>query len=218
MIMSESCIRAAGRLASSLLVGGFVWSAAGLPAAAQDVSADQILKALAPAPVTRSLTGPAQPAMSPADHNFVQSLRGRTRSLSLDESDHAADIAKNEDLPKIDLDINFDFDSAAITPKVVPQLTQLGQALRDPKMQNSVVILGGYTDAKGSDEYNQRLSQRRAEAVKKYLVQQLNIPSDGLSTAGYGKRDLKNPADPFGAENRRVQVVNMGTADTASNH
>jgi outer membrane protein OmpA-like peptidoglycan-associated protein len=213
MTMALSCIKSAGRLVSSLLVGGLIWTAAGLPAAAQDVTSDQILNALAP-PATRSLTGPATPTMSDSDKAFVQSLRGRTRSLSLDESDHVAEIAK--DRPKIDLEIYFDFNSAEITPRAVPQLNQLAQALRDSRLDNSVVVLSGHTDAKGSDEYNEGLSQRRAEAVKRYLIEKLKIPGDNLTTAGYGKRDLKNPSDPFAAENRRVQIVNLGTGNTAN--
>jgi outer membrane protein OmpA-like peptidoglycan-associated protein len=210
--MALSYNKVAGRFAGALIFGGLIWTATGIPAAAQQVPADQIIKALAP-PVTRSLTGPAKPAVSPADQAFINSLRHRTRSLTVDESEHVAEIAK--DRPKIDLEIYFDFDSAAITRKAEPQLNQLGEALRDPRLENAVVVLSGHTDAKGSQEYNQKLSERRAEAVKKYLVENLKIPADDLSTAGYGKRDLKDPAHPFAAENRRVQIVNLGPANEA---
>jgi outer membrane protein OmpA-like peptidoglycan-associated protein len=214
MTMALSYTKVATRLASSLLVGGLIWSAAGLPAAAQDVTKDQILNTLAP-PATRSLTAPAEPAMSDSDRTFVQSLRGRTRSLSLDESDHVAAIAK--DRPKIDLEIYFDYNSAGIAAKAVPQLNQLGDALRDARLEDSVVVISGHTDAKGGDQYNQTLSERRAESVKKFLVEKAKIPAGNLTTAGYGKRELKNSNDPFAAENRRVEVVNLGTAN-ASNH
>jgi outer membrane protein OmpA-like peptidoglycan-associated protein len=208
--------KVAGRFACALIFGGLIWTATGIPAAAQQVPADQIIKALAPPapPVTRSLTGPAEPAVSPADQAFINSLRHRTRSLTVDESEHVAEIAK--DRPKIDLEIYFGYNSAAITRKAEPQLNQLGEALRDPRLGNTVVVLSGHTDAKGSQEYNQKLSQRRAEAVKKYLVENLKIPADNLTTAGYGKRDLKDPAHPFAAENRRVQIVNLGPANEAN--
>jgi len=214
--MTHPSINAASRLASSLLVGGFLWSAMALSANAQDVSKDQILKALAPAPITRSLTGGTQqPSVSPQDQAFIETLRHRTRSLSLDESDHVAEIAKTR--AKIDLEIFFDYNSSAITAKAEPQLAQLAQALRDPSMDNAVVVLAGHTDARGGDEYNQALSERRAEAVKTYLIQKQNVPAQNLSTAGYGKRDLKNPAQPYAPENRRVQIVNMSAAATADN-
>jgi hypothetical protein len=55
--------------------------------------------------------------MSPADQAFVGSLQGRTRSPTVDEGDQIHKIAKTENLPKIDLEINFDYDSAVVTPK-----------------------------------------------------------------------------------------------------
>jgi outer membrane protein OmpA-like peptidoglycan-associated protein len=210
--MTSWCFKFATRLASVSLVTGFLWSAAGVSAMAQNVSADQIIKTLTP-PVTRSLTAPDVPAMSDSDRAFVQGLRHRTRSLTVDESDHVAEIAKTK--PTIDLEIYFDFDSATITPKAEPQLKELGDALRNPGLESSVVVLSGHTDAKGSDDYNQDLSERRAQAVKKYLVETLKISPDNLSTAGYGRRNLKNKTEPFASENRRVQIVNLGATNQA---
>jgi outer membrane protein OmpA-like peptidoglycan-associated protein len=209
MTMTPWCLKFAVRFASASLVTGFLWSAAGVPAMAQAVSADQIVKTLPP-PVTRSLTAPA---MSDSDRAFVEGLRHRTRSLTVDESDHVAEIAKTK--PTIDLEIYFDFDSATITPKAEPQLKELGDALRNPGLESSVVVLSGHTDAKGSDDYNQDLSERRAQAVKKYLVETLKISPDNLSTAGYGRRNLKNKTEPFASENRRVQIVNLGATNQA---
>jgi outer membrane protein OmpA-like peptidoglycan-associated protein len=211
--MALPYVNVVGRLISSLLIGGLIWSANGVPALAQDVPADQILKTLAP-PVTRSLSGPQAPTTSDTDRAFIESLRHRTRSLSLDESDHVAELAK--DRPNIDLTIYFDFNSAAITAKARPQLNELGKALSDPQLENSVIVISGHTDAKGSDEYNQKLSERRAEAAKKYLVDKFKVSADNLPTAGYGKRQLLNKADPFAAENRRVQIVNLSAPKQAN--
>jgi outer membrane protein OmpA-like peptidoglycan-associated protein len=210
--MTSWYFKSAVRLAGVSLVAGFLWSVAGVPAMAQTVSAGQIIKTLTP-PVTRSLSAPDVPAMSDSDRAFVEGLRHRTRSLTVDESDHVAEIAK--DKPKIDLEIYFDFNSAAITPKAESQLNELATALRSPGLEKSVIVLGGHTDAKGSDDYNQDLSQRRAEAAKKYMVDTLKISPDNLTTAGYGRRDLKNKAQPFAAENRRVQIVNLGGTEQA---
>jgi len=202
----------AGRVACALLVGGLVWPVSGKPASAQEVSADKIIGALAPPPVTRGLNSD-KPGMSAADHAFLNSLRHRTRSLSLDESDHVAALAK--DRPKTDIEVYFDFNSDAITPKAEPQLNELGKALTSPELTGSVFTIGGHTDAKGSDEYNQELSERRAQAVKTYLVGKLKVPADNLIAAGYGKRGLKNEADPFASENRRVEVLNLESANEA---
>jgi outer membrane protein OmpA-like peptidoglycan-associated protein len=66
----------------------------------------------------------------------------------------------------------------------------------------------GSTDAKGSETYNQGLSERRADAVKRFLLEQYGIDAGNLVTVGYGKTHLKNPAEPLSGENRRVQVIN----------
>lgn len=68
--------------------------------------------------------------------------------------------------------------------------------------------LRSYADANGSVEYNQDLSERRAEAVKRLLVEQFGIAAGNLIAVGYGKTHLKNATHPFAGENRRVQVVN----------
>ena len=77
-------------------------------------------------------------------------------------------------------------------------------------------MLGGHTDAKGGDDYNQSLSERRAETVKKFLADNYHVSADTMISTGYGKRELKNATDPFAPENRRVQIVNMAS-NTAAN-
>jgi len=67
----------------------------------------------------------------------------------------------------------------------------------------------GY-DAKGGDDYNQMLSERRALAVKKYLVDYLGVPDNLLTIIGRGETELKLPSQPYDAQNRRVQVINFG--------
>jgi outer membrane protein OmpA-like peptidoglycan-associated protein len=199
------------RVLSASLMLGLVWSATYSMALAQ-VPSDQILNALVP-PVTRGLTVPQEPNLSDADRAFIDSLRHRTRSLTLDEGEHA--VALGKDRPKIDLEIYFDYNSANVAPKAEPQLAELGNALRDSRLKGSVLVLGGYTDAKGSADYNQKLSERRAAAVKKYLVEKLKLPADGLNTVGYGATHLKNADEPFAPENRRVQIINLASTNDA---
>jgi outer membrane protein OmpA-like peptidoglycan-associated protein len=69
-------------------------------------------------------------------------------------------------------------------------------------------ILAGHTDAKGSETYNQGLSERRADSVKRFLAENYGIEARDLLTVGYGQKQLKNSENPFAGENRRVQVVN----------
>jgi outer membrane protein OmpA-like peptidoglycan-associated protein len=191
-------------------------------ARAGDVTEDQILKALTPdakpQPLTRSLSmgPPAEPNPSAeAENKLVQSLRNRpSRSLSMGEREQIAAIVK--DKPKIDLEINFDYNSDRISAKSQPSVQALGRALASADLKGSTFILAGHTDAAGGDAYNQELSERRADAIKRYLVEKASIPAADLVTVGYGKAKLKDPANPLAEVNRRVQVVNMENKTTAS--
>ncbi len=193
----------------------------GVARAADDVTEDQILRALAPAkkPLTRSLSmGPqteADPAAAAAEGKFVQTLRNRpTRSLSASEREEIATIVK--DKPKIDLEINFDYNSADISARSLRSVQALGRALSNPDLTGSTFVVAGHTDAAGGDAYNQDLSERRADAIKRYLVDKFGIAGADLVTVGYGKTKLKDPANPLADVNRRVQVVNMENKATAS--
>jgi outer membrane protein OmpA-like peptidoglycan-associated protein len=188
-------------------------------AVAGDVSEDQIVRALVPEkkPLTRSLSaGPqADPAIAAAEGRFVQTVRNRaTRSLSMNEREEIATIAK--DKPKIDLEINFDYNSADISAKSLPSVQALGRALSNPDLKGSTFVVAGYTDAAGSEAYNQDLSERRADSIKHYLVEKFSISGTDLVTVGYGKSKLKDPNQPLAEVNRRVQVVNMENKATAS--
>ncbi|MBN8983849.1 MAG: OmpA family protein [Rhizobiales bacterium] len=178
---------------------------------AGEVSEGQILQALTPKkPLTRSLsmTPPPEAATSPTDARFIDTVRNRTtRSLSTGERQQIATIADQR--PSIDLEINFDYNSATIGARAKSAVEALGRALTNPDLKGSTFLLAGYTDAAGSDAYNQTLSERRADAVKHYLVEKFGIAGTDLVTIGYGETRLKKPDAPLDAANRRVQVVNM---------
>ena len=188
-------------------------------AVAGDVTEDQIVRALVPAkPVlTRGLSaGPqADPAATAAEGRFVQTIRNRTtRSLSVTEREEIATMAK--DKPNIDLEITFDYNSADISAKSLPSVQALGKALTNPDLKGSTFLVAGHTDAAGGESFNQDLSERRADSIKRYLVSKFGIAGPDLVTVGYGKTKLKDPNDPMAEVNRRVQVVNMENKTTAS--
>ena len=189
-----------------VLVAGLALSS-GPAFAAEKRSADDIINALKPR-VTRGLTtSPADAARAADETRFLDALRNRpTRSLSTEERDQIASIASSK--PKIDLEINFEFNSAVIGSKAMPQVTELGKALRSADLKGRTFILAGFTDAKGSETYNQGLSERRADAVRQFLSQKYGIEQGNLVTVGYGHTQMKDPANPFAADNRRVQVIN----------
>jgi outer membrane protein OmpA-like peptidoglycan-associated protein len=184
--------------------------------AADPISAEQIINALAPKPVTRSLSmsPPQAAATSPGEAKFLDSVRNRpTRSLTLDERQELTTIAK--DKLSIDIEIDFDYNSAQIGATATPGITALGKALSSPQLANGTFMLAGHTDGKGSDAFNQELSERRADAVKQFLIARYKLPAVNLIAVGYGKSMLKNKDNPFAAENRRVQVVNLAAKDVA---
>jgi outer membrane protein OmpA-like peptidoglycan-associated protein len=183
---------------------------AGAAFAAEKVSSDTILNALTPEkPLTRSLSpSAAEQAREAATRTFVDTLRNRTtRSLSLNERDQIASIA--QDKPKIDLEIKFEFNSAQISRSAMSDMDALGKALSAPALKGSSIVLAGHTDAVGGEDFNQDLSERRADAVKAFLVDKYGLAPANLVTAGYGKTRLKDKDHPRAGENRRVEVVNM---------
>ncbi|MGJ4913613.1 OmpA family protein [Bradyrhizobium oligotrophicum] len=189
--------------------------------AADDVSEDQIVRALAgqKKPLTRGLSmsppSEAAPAVSPEQDKFLQSIRGRsTRSLSSAEREEIAAVAKTK--PNIDLEITFDYNSANISQKSLPSVQALGRALTNAELKGSTFVVAGHTDAAGGEAYNQDLSERRADSIKRYLVEKFGIAGADLVTVGYGKSKLKDPSQPLAEVNRRVQVVNMQSKTAAA--
>jgi len=206
---------------SIVTIGAALSFSVGAALAGDNVTEDQILKALVPAkkPLTRGLSmGPqtqTDPAAATEEGKFVQTIRGRaTRSLSTAEREEIAAIAKTK--PNIDLEITFDYNSANISQKSLPSVQALGRALSSPDLKGSTFIVAGHTDAAGGEAYNQDLSERRADSIKRYLVEKYSIAGPDLVTVGYGKSKPKDAASPMDPANRRVQVVNMANKTTAS--
>lgn len=102
------------------------------------------------------------------------------------------------------LPVQFSFDSADILPAAKAQLDALAEGIRLLPADKSVAI-EGHTDAAGSDDYNEKLSQRRAQAVKRYLVAQHGIEPQRLRAIGMGEYRTLDGRDPHAPENRRVQ-------------
>jgi outer membrane protein OmpA-like peptidoglycan-associated protein len=180
------------RTISGILAAGFIgFLTLGNAAFAEPVSSQQILDALTVQPKAPSL----------ADR------LGRTRSMTFDNRDYA--VASTQSMPAIDLEVNFDFNSAEITPRTEPQLRELGAALTDPKLKGATISINGHTDGVGGDAFNKNLSERRAAMIKRYLVDNFQLSPSNVRTVGYGKSKPKNTFDLNAAENRRVEVVNL---------
>ena len=140
------------------------------------------------------------------ERDLYEALR-RLSSRSISEAQRGELYEYAQYKPNIDLEINFDFDSAVLNPKAVALANELGQAL--VRLSGSLFMVAGHTDGKGTADYNLDLSRRRADAIKAYLVEHFRVPTANLIAVGYGMERLKNPGDPFADENRRVQVAKI---------
>jgi OOP family OmpA-OmpF porin len=106
--------------------------------------------------------------------------------------------------------VQFDFNSSVVPSASHEELNKLGNFLQEhPK---SYVVLSGYTDITGSDEYNLWLARRRAESVQNYLTQNSGVNIGRIITQWYGKEDpvASNETDEGRQQNRRVESIVMG--------
>jgi len=105
--------------------------------------------------------------------------------------------------------IHFAFNKATIRPEDMPVLDEAADTLRSNA--NTRVNVNGYCDAIGSENYNMRLSERRAEAVVKYLAGK-GIAADRLIPQGFGKTNFvaSNDTAEGRAQNRRVELIPIG--------
>lgn len=143
-----------------------------------------------------------------SDADFVTTLKGRPANLlRSDERRHLAQLAERR--PSLELEIPFEYDSASISAKALPVLRALGRVLNSDKLQRVSLLVGGHADASGAAVYNQELSQRRAEAVKKFLVEENKLTPTNLIACGFGQDYPKNKKNGRADENRRVQIVNL---------
>ncbi len=101
--------------------------------------------------------------------------------------------------------IQFAFDSSEILPASRPYLDQVGRMLQLENLAGRRLIIEGHTDASGSAAYNQRLSEKRARAIRSYLVSSLGVEPGRLVALGKGESRLLEGRDPLDARNRRVE-------------
>ncbi|HEU0017318.1 MAG TPA: OmpA family protein [Methyloceanibacter sp.] len=154
------------------------------PAKAEDVkSADTLVKGLAPVK-TRGFD-PTAPTREAKQQELNTKLREfKTRQITVEERTEVVKLIDESKSPNVDVQILFAFDSADILPEAKPALDELGKALTDPELTNGTFLIAGHTDAKGSDEYNLALSQRRAASVKAFLVETYKVDEGRLAVIG----------------------------------
>jgi OOP family OmpA-OmpF porin len=156
------------------------------PATAAPGCDGAIAPAMAPAPAA---AGPAQPTPAPAAAPAAPPAATKVT--------YAADAF-------------FDFDKSVLKPEGKAKLDDLVGKIKDINLE--VIIAVGHTDSVGSDAYNQKLSVRRSEAVKAYLVSK-GIEKNRVYTEGKGEKQpvADNKTAEGRAKNRRVEIEVVGT-------
>lgn len=117
-----------------------------------------------------------------------------------------------EDTIKLNLssEVSFDYDSASLKPSFYPALDKIAEVISSNP--NTAIEVVGHTDSRGSESYNLRLSERRAEAVANYLIQH-GVTASRVSTVGKGESEPRATNDTEAGRqlNRRVEIFLRST-------
>jgi outer membrane protein OmpA-like peptidoglycan-associated protein len=152
---------------------------------------------------------------------LIEDIAGKTQDIAgkaQDVAGKAQDLQVKETATEIRIelaaDVLFDFDKATIRPAAATALHNVAEIITEKGNGRSVRI-EGHTDGKGSASYNQRLSERRAESVRRWLVQKEGLSQVVITTRGFGAtRPVAPNTNPDGSDNpegrqknRRVEIV-----------
>jgi OmpA-OmpF porin, OOP family len=186
------------RLSTLCLLLGLSAMAASAASAADDVKLYRSNEAVNPADVAAVLGG------APIKYRGLRLLE-ESASPAPSGGGAVAAVSAAAAAPKaLALPVQFSFDSADILPAARAQLDALAEGVRLlPKER--LVTIEGHTDALGDEDYNARLSMRRAQSVKRYLVAQHGIDASRLRAIGMGETETLPGLAPLAPENRRVQ-------------
>ena len=115
-------------------------------------------------------------------------------------------VAEPAEAVRVELDVKFDFDKAQVKQESYGDIKALADFMK--QYPQTTTVVEGHTDSVGSDDYNQRLSERRAGAVRDVLVNQYGVESGRVQAVGYGEsRPVADNATAEGrAINRRVEA------------
>jgi outer membrane protein OmpA-like peptidoglycan-associated protein len=169
--------------------------ASGAASAADDIKLYRSGEAVSPSDVAAVLGG------APIKYRGIRLLDASSATAPSSGGGGAASSTAPKALA---LPVQFSFDSADILPTARAQLDALAEGVRLlPK--DRLVTIEGHTDALGGEDYNARLSMRRAQSVKRYLVAQHGIEASRLRAIGMGEYEPLPGLAALAPENRRVQ-------------
>jgi outer membrane protein OmpA-like peptidoglycan-associated protein len=183
-----------------LLLANLLLALAAASASAEELRQFRVGDSIDPQEVA-AILGQPQVAKPPIK---MRSLRLLDDSPAAQAAIAAAPAPATKIPGELSLPVQFAFDSAEILPAARQQLDAMAEGIRLLPGEKSVLIQG-HTDATGTEQYNDLLSQRRANAVKQYLVASHRISAARLRAVGRGQHSPLPGLDPYAAENRRVQ-------------
>jgi outer membrane protein OmpA-like peptidoglycan-associated protein len=111
--------------------------------------------------------------------------------------------------PGIDLQVNFESNSFRLSPQGRTQVDEVARVIESPELRDARIRLIGHTDQRGSDDYNLRLSEQRAQSVRSYLIEVHGAAGNRLVAEGRGKREplYRENNERAWAMNRRVEIA-----------
>ena len=132
--------------------------------------------------------------------NYMDQQESRLQAISA--RSEAISTSRNMDVltATFKSDVLFDYDSSDMKPGAFVEISRVATMLND--FPETVLRVDGHTDSTGSEEYNQRLSERRAESVRNALIQR-SVHPDRIEHLGYGET---MPISSVNALNRRVEI------------
>lgn len=150
-------------------------------------------------------------AKAPEFDELRKRVRERIRSENSEDSVNRPPIAVElQYLPNFHAEVLFDFDSDVVQLDSYSLAGLIADSLNHPVLLANRFAIIGNTDAKGSRSYNLDLSERRAQTIRNMLVSTFHVSPERLLSIGLGEEQLRDPANPDSAANRRVQLINLG--------
>ncbi len=163
-------------------------------------------------PQARQESAPATPQARDSDRDGVQDADDQCPDTPMNYAVDAngCPIAV-EEVARVELQVNFDFDRDEVKSEYFDEIQEVADFMN--QYDDVVIELEGHTDSRGTEAYNEDLSQRRANAVRAVLIDRFDIQGSRISARGFGERQpvASNDTDAGRAQNRRVITVIIKT-------